>query len=395
MKKIIGVILCAVFILSLATAVFASAGEAIAFTSDSIFTAGGTVKVDIQKTGANISANGTSAEKTAFSENKVQYYWMRNDCYYADGTTITLTDKDKGCQFYCVAALYSDDDHTQQCGTVTSAKFSVVNTDNAPNFPEITTKYLLNGEIGEEYYQKLECTDPDAVYSLFRSSLPDGLTLSENGEIKGTPTKTGFWYVVIMVTPKSGEEYANTAEFEINVFEPSGDYSIEIAKLPKKLTYTQGEKLDMTGLKVRIYTPDGFIDSYNGERLTYSQKELVTLGEQKIKISYEDAFEFFIVTVIAPPDAESDAVTSGDDSNAVTGDESSPTETNGITSTFAEQTEDVTDKSDITDTSSETDGNSENNTRSDGMPWWGIVLIALVSAGVGVGLTVIIIKKKK
>jgi hypothetical protein len=225
--------------------------------------------------------------------------------------------------------------------------------------------------------------------------LPDGLTLSENGEIKGTPTKTGFWYVVIMVTPKSGEEYANTAEFEINVFEPSGDYSIEIAKLPKKLTYTQGEKLDMTGLKVRIYTPDGFIDSYNGERLTYSKKELVTLGEQKIKISYEDAFEFFIVTVIAPPTAESDAVTSGDDSDAVTDDESSPTETNGITSTFAEQTEDITDKSDITDTSSETDGNSENNTRSDGMPWWGIVLIALVSAGVGVGLTVIIIKKKK
>ena len=151
----------------------------------------------------------------------------------------------------------------------------------------------------------------------------------------------------------------------------------------------------MTGLKVRIYTPDGFIDSYNGERLTYSQKELVTLGEQKIKISYEDAFEFFIVTVIAPPDAESSAVTSGDDSDAVTDDESSPTETNGITSTFAEQTEDITDKSDITDTSSETDNNSENNTRSDGMPWWGIVLIALASAGVGVGLTVIIIKKKK
>ncbi len=392
MKKIISVILTAVFILSFAAVAFASAGEAIAFTSDSSFTAGGTVKVDIQKTGANVSSNGTDAEKKAFSENKVQYYWMRNDSYYADGTALTLTEDDKGCQFYCVAALYSDDDRTQQCGTVTSAKFSVVNTDNAPKFPEITTEYLLNGEIGEEYYQKLECTDPDAVYSLFRSSLPDGLTLSENGEIKGTPTKTGFWYVVIMATPTSGEEYANTAEFEINIYEQSSDYSIEIEKLPNKLTYTAGENLDMTGLKVRIYTPDGFIDLYNGEGLTYSQNELVTLGEQKIKISYEDAFEFFIVTVVAPHTSDTDADT--DDDPVMTDDETTPAETNG-NDTSVEQTEAVTEENDDNDTADVTDGNGENDTKTGGMPWWGVLLIAVATGAVCVGITVIVIKKKK
>ena len=42
--------------------------------------------------------------------------------------------------------------------------------------------------------------------------------------------------------------------------------------------------------------PDGFIDSKDGKNLTYSQKKLVTVGEQKIKISYKD-FMFLEVYV--------------------------------------------------------------------------------------------------
>lgn len=44
-----------------------------------------------------------------------------------------------------------------------------------------------------------------------------GLTLTQHGEIEGTPTKAGFWHVVIMVTPEAGEDYANTKEFEITI----------------------------------------------------------------------------------------------------------------------------------------------------------------------------------
>ena len=105
-----------------------------------------------------------------------------------------------------------------------------------------------------------------------------------------------------MVTPESGAEYANTAEFEITISEPGPEYTIEIQQLPNKLTYTSGEKLDLTGLRVRIWTPDGYIDSRDGERLTYTDRALVTVGEQKIKLAYEDAFEIFIVTVVAAPE---------------------------------------------------------------------------------------------
>ena len=71
--------------------------------------------------------------------------------------------------------------------------------------------------------------------------------------------------------------------------------------VPNKITYVSGEKLDMTGLRVRIYTPDGFIDSRDGDKLTYSQEALVTVGEQKIKLTYQDAVVFFIVTVEEAP----------------------------------------------------------------------------------------------
>ena len=151
---------------------------------------------------------------------------------------------------------------------------------------------------------------------------------------------------------------------------------MEIVQVPNKVTYTAGEKLDMTGLKVRIYTPDGFIDSKDGKDLTYSQKELVTVGEQKIKISYKDAFEFFIVTVVAAPTTEP---TDPDTTTEPTAPDVSTNPTDGTEST--DPTTDTTDKND-----------SQND---KGMPWWGVLLIALVAACAGVVVSVIAMKKKK
>lgn len=64
----------------------------------------------------------------------------------------------------------------------------------------------------------------------------------------------------------------------------------------------------------------------------------------------------------------------------------------GYSSASAETEPVAPTPSDNTETPAPDKTGDENN---GGMPWWGIVLIALVSVGVGVGLTVIIIKKKK
>ena len=303
MKNAKGFLLCILLICFLAVPVMAAEGNLIAFTADSGFSAGDTVKVDKEKTLLNVYNNGTADEYNAFREGRVQYYWMRNDSYYADGMTLTLTESDKACQFYCVAALYSDADHTQQIGTITSAKFTVPNTTGNVTIPEIRDAAIPDGKVGQAYYVKLDCSDPDAVFSLFRSSLPDGLTLTQHGEIEGTPTKEGFWYVVIMVTPEAGEDYANTKEFEITI-EAGEEYTLEIMELPDKVDYTVGEKLDMKGMWVRIYTSEGFIDSRDGKDLTYTQNPLTNVGDRKIKISYKDAFTFFYVNVKEAPKHE-------------------------------------------------------------------------------------------
>ncbi len=215
MKRILCALLCLCLLMGLSAPVFAEAeaytNMKVRFTDDSRFEVGGTVTVDKYKM---LDDGGIFAEQQeALLEGNVQYYWFRGEEYYADGSSITLKDADQGYTFYCQAALYSDADHTQQFGTLKSDSFTVPTLP----LPEITTKSLKNGTVGESYYQKLECTNPDVTFGLLQSSLPDGLTLTQHGEIEGTPTKAGFWYVVVIVRDEFGVE--NTAEFEITIQE--------------------------------------------------------------------------------------------------------------------------------------------------------------------------------
>ncbi len=216
MKKIFCLMLCLLMLATLTVPSFA-ADAAVSFTADSSFAVGGVVKVDEMKTQQAIMDLGkNAAEYNAALEGNMQYYWYRNDTYYADGTALTLTENDKGCTFYCQVYLFNDADRTQQCGVYDSEKFTVP-AGSTPTIPTITTKTLPNGTVGEAYYQKLECSDPDVAYTLFRTSLPDGLTLTQHGEIEGIPTKEGFWHVVVMATPEAGADYATTCEFDISI----------------------------------------------------------------------------------------------------------------------------------------------------------------------------------
>ena len=308
MKRIISFLLCVMLLASLAVPVSAAEPEII-FTDESFYHPGFTMEVDKGKTLESCYNNGTSDIYNAYLEGRVQYYWMRNNSYYADGPSITIREEDRCCSFYCMAALYADEDHIQQIGTIYSDSFFVPNDLVEPEIPEITTTQLPNAVVGQEYYFQLECTDPDVTYSLFRSSLPDGLYLTQHGEIEGTPTKSGFWYVVIMATPEAGEDYATTAEFEFYVVEDGPDYTLEIMRLPNKLTYYLGESFDMTGAWVRIWTPEGYLDSFDGEYLDYYTGPLENLGERRIKIRYMDAMEIIYIDVVENPNAEYHTVT--------------------------------------------------------------------------------------
>ena len=309
MKKCLSLMLCLVMLASLIVPARASDGPRIIFTEESYYAPGFTVEVDEGATLLSCYNYGTSDIYNAYLEGRVQYYWMRNDSYYADGPSITIREEDRGCSFYCLAAIYGDEDHIQQIGTLYSDSFFVPNDLVEPEIPEITTEYLPHAVVGQEYYFQLECTDPDVHYSLFRSSLPDGMYLTQHGEIEGTPTEAGMWYVVIMATPEAGEDYATTAEFEFYVDEEGTGYSMEIMRLPSKLTYYLGETFDMTGAWVRIWTPEGYLDSYDGEYLDYYTGPLENLGERRIKLRYMDAMEIIYIDVVEDPNAEYHTVT--------------------------------------------------------------------------------------
>ena len=400
MRKLACLLICALLLAGIAIPVAAGSGMQVIFTADSKFEAGGTVTVDEMATMMSVmdDPNVTADYYNAALEHNVQYYWFRNDSWYGEGKSIKLTDADKGCEFFVRIAFYSDADRVQQFGALDSATFTVPNSGNPAMIPTITTTSLPNGKVGETYYQKLECSDPDVRFELFRSSLPDGLTLTQHGEIEGTPTKAGFWYVVVMATPEAGEEYAATKEYEFTIEEEGPQYTIEIQQLPNKITYTAGEKLDMTGLRVRIWTPDGYIDSKDGERLTYSRNALVTLGEQKIKLAYEDAFEIFIVTVVAAPTEPATEPTTAPTEESKATEPSKETET---TAAPTEGTEEATQSTAETFDPTAAIPDRKDDGKTDGVSGTAVFLIVIIAlvvvlvAAIVVMIILIVTLKKK
>lgn len=125
MKRIAVLGVCLLLMLSLTIPVMAAPN--VLFTANSEFEAGCTVMVDEQKTlmGVMDSGSVTADMYNAALERNVSYHWFKDDVYYSDGKSITLKETDRGSTFYCLMALYSDMDCTQQCGYLESEKFTV------------------------------------------------------------------------------------------------------------------------------------------------------------------------------------------------------------------------------------------------------------------------------
>lgn len=202
----------------------------------------------------------------------------------------------------------------------------------------------------------------------------------------------------------------NSTTFTLTV-EAKNKPKAELLQAPNKVVYVQGERLDLTGLKVRVYHSDGtYFDSLNGDKLTITTQPLKTLGEQKIKLSYGEAFDFFIVTVkdastagttVSEPSAASgsghaagaESQTPSAEETVPEGEESSSTGGTQISATPPAGNND--DKTDASKPGTPSEENGTAQVETAGMPLWGIVLIAAAAAGAGVSVTLIVLKKKK
>ena len=216
MRKFVSILICLLLLLGLAMPTFA-AGVTVTFTADSLPEVGGTLTVDTNALMNNGSI--TSDMYNAFLEGNVIYSWYKNgtltqESTGADALSYQLSLSDQGCTFYVKVSFYEDSSfqESKKCGEALSKEVTIIGP-----IPEITTKSLPDATVGKDYYVRLECSDPDAVFSEFMGSQLSefGLYLTQHGEIEGTPTKAGNCHInVSVVSPGGGE---NSVSFDLTV----------------------------------------------------------------------------------------------------------------------------------------------------------------------------------
>ncbi len=179
---------------------------------------------------------------------------------------------------------------------------------------EMPDCYIVLGEHVLTLYTDAISPDGGTLeYQWYSTTINDIATIRAIDEETGgtfTPPQTVgvVYYCYAVLNNKSGLRsnpvYSRLIRVEYAEGEPTVE-SIEILSTPDKVVYTSGERLDLTGLKVRIWMSDGYIDSVNGDQLEITTNPLVTVGEQKIKVTYRGVSDFFIVTVEAAPHTHS------------------------------------------------------------------------------------------
>ena len=216
MRKFAATLICLLLLLGLAIPAFA-AGVTVTFTDDSLPEVGGTLTVDKNALMNNDSI--TADMYNALLEGNVIYSWYKNGALTqegigADALSYQLSLSDQGCTFYVKVSFYEDSSfqESKKCGEAVSSEITVTGP-----APEITTKSLSDATVGTEYYIKLECSAPDAVFSEFMGSQLSefGLCLTQHGEIEGIPTKAGNCHINVLVISEGGGE--NSFSFDLTV----------------------------------------------------------------------------------------------------------------------------------------------------------------------------------
>lgn len=184
------------------------------------------------------------------------------------------------------------------------------------------TRIIPSGSVGKEYSFKLETTEYDLskyvdsltetqpsqgfTYSAESENLPEGLTLSEDGTLSGTPTKAGkysFYVIATRAITGDGQYYGIryiSTFFNMYIYENDIDYSGNI-------TITSDESLGVYDKKFNKIDNDGDLSiisstcSYNGDGYAINNTEDVylydvTFSNGKSVIYNDDRMELDDVT---------------------------------------------------------------------------------------------------
>src|SRR5699024_6563557 len=93
---------------------------------------------------------------------------------------------------------------------------------------------------------------------------------------------------------------------------------IEVASLPDKTTYTEGEELDLTGLEITAAYSDGSRETLDASDVTVTGYDPNTVGEQTLTVTYDSDQDTHTATFTIVVEAED--TDNGDDDNVGSGD---------------------------------------------------------------------------
>ena len=146
-----------------------------------------------------------------------------------------------------------------------TASASVTVTADPGSVPEIVTTTLPSGEVGVLYSETLAATGGDGalVWTLASGSLPDGLSLSADGTIAGTPTTEGSSTFTVRVSDSDdyeGSDDEDTQSFTLTI-EPAAPVEAEVVLLQLNQRYDGLPKPVLVGTD-----PEGLnvVVTYNG-----------------------------------------------------------------------------------------------------------------------------------
>ncbi len=318
---------------------------------------------------------------------------------------------------YCRETYFVCEVTTSYGGITLSSpiKVSVIEDYDVDDIPIIETEFLEDGMVNKDYSFKLECNDDSAQWQIYYNPgrandfEETGLTLNSDGRITGKPAKSGSFTFTVVAYNDNGEDYA---EYTLIIAEDMPT-SMELISPPDKLEYFVGETIDLTGLKVRIYENGHFFASSDGDKLTVSVETFEVAGTHVVRISYGEAYDYFMVEVKNEASGEISEETTEEISQETTeetieesSEESTTEESKEISEEPSQENSDTTEENSQAskeETSNEQskevskdDIDEDNDKKTEkGMPWWAVALIALASLGIGVGGTLLVLSKKK
>ncbi len=208
MKKLIGILLAVSLLICLAVPAMATDME-ILFTPGSSAETGSFLEIDFNAMMAD--SRVTADIYNAILEGNYEIYWYRDASFYSTQPRVNFSAEDTGISYSVEIRFYGDAACTVLWATLYSPDF-IISSKEPPMV--LYTTHVNDGAVDMYYSFQFEASDPDATFSLFRSSAPDGLTLEPDGTLSGVPTKAGV-YVMNVVAKGVGGEASYSYEIHI------------------------------------------------------------------------------------------------------------------------------------------------------------------------------------